>query len=162
GGLAAGGAASGDDRSCPHRRHRCRPDGGRVAQGCRAPAAGRTAFGSRHRLGRTAGGGRGGRVWPPPAALSARSPRPTPRLGAPAPAMIALVRRLLGRGTPIVSDAGPRDAGNFAELHGASFHRGWSEDELEQLLADHSVVAHRAVRGGTLIGLILSRIAADE
>jgi len=76
--------------------------------------------------------------------------------------MIALVRRLLSRGTPIVSDAGPRDAGNFAELHGASFHRGWSEDELEQLLADRSVVAHRAIRGGNLIGLILSRIAADE
>jgi [ribosomal protein S18]-alanine N-acetyltransferase len=76
--------------------------------------------------------------------------------------MIALVRRLLGRGTPIVSDAGPRDAGGFAELHGASFHRGWSEDELEQLLSDRSVVAHRATRAGGLVGLILSRIAADE
>jgi [ribosomal protein S18]-alanine N-acetyltransferase len=76
--------------------------------------------------------------------------------------MITLVRRLLGRTAPILSDAGPRDASSFAELHGASFHRGWSEDEFEQLLSDRNVVAHRASSAGSLIGLILSRIAADE
>ena len=76
--------------------------------------------------------------------------------------MITLVRRLLGSDLPILSPAGPQDASSFAALHGASFHSGWSEDELERLLAERNVVAHRALRGRSLVGLILSRLAADE
>ncbi len=47
----------------------------------------------------------------------------------------------------------------MAALHAASFHRGWSEHEFEQLLLDRNVVAHRAALGGKLVGFILSRMA---
>jgi ribosomal-protein-alanine N-acetyltransferase len=70
--------------------------------------------------------------------------------------------RLFGRGEPILSEAGPRDAAAFAALHGASFRRGWSEDEFERLLLDRSVLAHRATRGQRPIGFIISRTAAGE
>ncbi len=63
---------------------------------------------------------------------------------------------------PVLSEARKQDAGAFAALHAASFHRGWSEDELEHLLADRNVVAHRANRGSDLAGFILSRLTLDE
>ena len=71
-------------------------------------------------------------------------------------------RRLLGRAEPRLSEAGPRDAATIAALHAACFRRGWSEDEVERLLLDPSVVAHRAVAGRALAGFILSRMAAGE
>src|SRR5262249_36878125 len=43
-----------------------------------------------------------------------------------------------------------------------SFHRGWSDGEIESLLIDRSVVAHRAMAGRTMAGFILSRLAAGE
>jgi len=70
--------------------------------------------------------------------------------------------RLLGRAEPVVVEASPRDAGIIAALHAASFRRGWSEDELERLLIDRRVVAHRAMSGRALAGFILSRMAAGE
>ncbi len=76
--------------------------------------------------------------------------------------MIGLVSRLLARGEPVLSEAGPRDAGAMAVLHAASFHRGWSDGEFEQLLVDRNVVAHRACAGRNLVGFVLSRIAAGE
>jgi ribosomal-protein-alanine N-acetyltransferase len=76
--------------------------------------------------------------------------------------MIAIVNRLLGRGEPILSTASARDAHRLAELHAASFHRGWSDGEFEALLIDRNIVADRATVGGTLVGFILSRMAADE
>jgi ribosomal-protein-alanine N-acetyltransferase len=69
---------------------------------------------------------------------------------------------LFVRAEPVLSAAGPRDAVALAALHAASFNRGWSELELEQLLTDRSVVADRAVRGRRIVGFILSRRAADE
>src|SRR5438552_3060282 len=75
--------------------------------------------------------------------------------------MSALLDRLLGR-EPVLSEANPRDAAGFTKLHAASFRRGWSEDEFERLLSDHTVVAHRAMRGRALAGFILSRLAAGE
>jgi ribosomal-protein-alanine N-acetyltransferase len=48
--------------------------------------------------------------------------------------MIGFLRRLFTRGEPALSEAGPRDAGTIATLHGASFRRGWSELEVEALL----------------------------
>jgi ribosomal-protein-alanine N-acetyltransferase len=69
---------------------------------------------------------------------------------------------LFARAEPVLSAAGPRDAVALAALHAASFNRGWSEIELEQLLTDRSVVADRAVRGRRILGFILSRRAADE
>jgi ribosomal-protein-alanine N-acetyltransferase len=76
--------------------------------------------------------------------------------------MKRLFARLFGRPEPILSEAGPRDAGALAALHGASFRRGWSEDEFERLLLDRSVLAHRATLGQRPVGFIISRIAAGE
>ena len=76
--------------------------------------------------------------------------------------MMGLLRRLFARGEPALGEASPRDAGAIAALHAASFHRGWSEQEVEGLLIERSVVTHRAARGGTLCGFIMSRLAADE
>ena len=61
-----------------------------------------------------------------------------------------------------LSEAGPADAAAIAVLHAASFQRGWSDDELDRLLLDRNVVAHRAMIGRTLTGFILSRVAAGE
>jgi [ribosomal protein S18]-alanine N-acetyltransferase len=76
--------------------------------------------------------------------------------------MIELVTRLFGRGEPVLSPGSPRDARAMAVLHGASFHRGWSDGEFERLLGDRNVVVDRATVGNRLVGFILSRIAGDE
>jgi ribosomal-protein-alanine N-acetyltransferase len=47
-------------------------------------------------------------------------------------------------------------------LHGVSFARGWSEQEVEGLLIDRHVVAHRAMNGSAMAGFILSRLVEDE
>jgi len=73
-----------------------------------------------------------------------------------------MLRRLFGRGEPVLSAAGASDAHALAGLHAASFHRGWSDGEFEALLIDRNVVAHRAMVGRSLAGFIVSRIAADE
>src|SRR5215212_6267677 len=77
-------------------------------------------------------------------------------------AMMNLFGGLFRRRDAEISEAGTRDAAVIAGLHSAAFHRGWSESELESLLLDRSVVAHRAMRGRKLVGFILSRLAADE
>jgi ribosomal-protein-alanine N-acetyltransferase len=76
--------------------------------------------------------------------------------------MIAIVKRLFARGEPTLSEAGPRDAHALSELHQASFHRGWSDGEFEQLLFDRTVVAHRATLGRMLVAFILSRMVGEE
>jgi [ribosomal protein S18]-alanine N-acetyltransferase len=76
--------------------------------------------------------------------------------------MIGFLNRLLARGEPALSEATPRDAVAIAALHGISFHRGWSDSEIESLLLDRSVIAHRATAGRSLVGFILSRMASDE
>jgi ribosomal-protein-alanine N-acetyltransferase len=63
---------------------------------------------------------------------------------------------------PIVSDATTRDVAAIARLHAASFRRGWSDGEIEGMLLDHNVVAHRAMIGRHLAGFAMSRMAADE
>jgi ribosomal-protein-alanine N-acetyltransferase len=79
--------------------------------------------------------------------------------------MIGLLRKLT-RPEPVLSEASARDAAALAALHAAAFRRGWSEEEFEQLLADRSVIGHRAIvgtlAGRTLAGFILSRLAANE
>jgi len=70
--------------------------------------------------------------------------------------------RLFGWAAPTLSAAMPRDAASLATLHAASFNRGWSEHEFEQLLTDRSVIADRATSGSRNVGFILSRCAADE
>ena len=76
--------------------------------------------------------------------------------------MMDFIARLFGHGEPALSEARPRDAAAIAKLHGAAFHRGWSDGEIESMLIDRRVVAHRATLGRTMAGFILSRCAADE
>src|SRR3984893_9588232 len=76
--------------------------------------------------------------------------------------MRALLKCLFGRAEPVLAPAHPRDAPLLAALHAASFNRGWSEQEFEQLLTDRNVMADRAVSGRIRVGFILSRRAADE
>lgn len=76
--------------------------------------------------------------------------------------MIRALCRLLPRRAPMLSEASARDATAIATLHGASFHRGWSEHEVETLLIDRAVIAHRALVGSRLAGFILSRSAGGE
>ena len=76
--------------------------------------------------------------------------------------MMNIVTRLFARRSPVLSEAGARDARRLAALHTACFHRGWSEDEFERLLLDPAVVAHRAMASDNLVGFILSRCAAGE
>lgn len=76
--------------------------------------------------------------------------------------MMGLVARLLGRAEPRMAEANERDAAAIAAVHAASFQRGWGEDELRGLLLERNVVCHRAMMGRTLVGFILSRLAAGE
>jgi len=76
--------------------------------------------------------------------------------------MTGLFNRLLARGEPALSEAASRDGAAIAALHATSFRRGWSEPEVEALLLDRHVIAHRAVTGGKLAGFIMSRLVEDE
>ena len=76
--------------------------------------------------------------------------------------MIGFIANLFARPQPGISAATPADAADMAALHGASFHRGWSEDEFERLLIDRTVVAHRVTIGRRLVGFIISRIITGE
>lgn len=63
---------------------------------------------------------------------------------------------------PVIESATSRDARALAKLHAASFHRGWSEDEFELMLAQHNALVHRLRAGTGVIGFAASRLAADE
>ena len=76
--------------------------------------------------------------------------------------MMGLVARLIGRAEPTMAEASERDAAAIAAIQAASFQRGWGEDEFRNLLLDRNVVCHRAMMGRSLIGFILSRLAAGE
>jgi [ribosomal protein S18]-alanine N-acetyltransferase len=76
--------------------------------------------------------------------------------------MMRIVSRLLPSAQPTFADASPRDAEAIASLHAASFQRGWGDDEVYRLLLESAVVAHRAVIRHTIVGFIMSRMAADE
>ncbi|HTT47023.1 MAG TPA: ribosomal protein S18-alanine N-acetyltransferase [Pseudolabrys sp.] len=75
---------------------------------------------------------------------------------------MGLFTSLFARAEPVLSEAGSRDATAIAALHGASFARGWSEQEVEGLLTDRHVIAHRAMAGSSMAGFILSRVVEDE
>lgn len=76
--------------------------------------------------------------------------------------MMNFVTRLFARSDPVITEARPGDAAAIAAIHAASFKRGWGEDELQQLLGDRNVVAHRVTAGSAFAGFILSRLAAGE
>jgi ribosomal-protein-alanine N-acetyltransferase len=76
--------------------------------------------------------------------------------------MIGTLARLFARREPAISEASPSDAAAIAALHAASFNRGWSEEEIERLLVERNVVAHRALARTRLVAFILSRLVAGE
>jgi ribosomal-protein-alanine N-acetyltransferase len=76
--------------------------------------------------------------------------------------MMTWLARLFARSEPALSEASARDGAAIAPLHAASFRRGWSEQEVEGLLLDRHVIAHRAMRGSALAGFIMSRLVEDE
>jgi ribosomal-protein-alanine N-acetyltransferase len=76
--------------------------------------------------------------------------------------MIGFMSSFFARAEPAMSEAGPRDASAIAILHDASFQRGWSEQEVENLLLDRHVIAYRAMTGAKLAGFIMSRLVEGE
>jgi ribosomal-protein-alanine N-acetyltransferase len=76
--------------------------------------------------------------------------------------MSGLLSRLFARGEPALTEASPHDAMAIATLHGASFRRGWGEDEVERMLLDRNTLAHRATIGRALHGFIIARIISGE
>ena len=76
--------------------------------------------------------------------------------------LFAWLRDLFSAAEPSLSDASVKDAAAIGRLHGASFRRGWSDDEIERLLLDRSVIAHRVTVGRAFAGFIMSRVAAGE
>jgi ribosomal-protein-alanine N-acetyltransferase len=76
--------------------------------------------------------------------------------------MIAWLSELWGGGAAAVEPATLRDAPKLAQLHGASFHRGWGEGEFESMLVERNTLVHRLRIGGRTIGFAVSRLAADE
>jgi ribosomal-protein-alanine N-acetyltransferase len=76
--------------------------------------------------------------------------------------VIAWLSDLWGGGAVAIEPATLRDAPKLAQLHGASFHRGWGEGEFEQMLAERNTLVHRLRQGRKIIGFAVSRMAADE
>jgi ribosomal-protein-alanine N-acetyltransferase len=76
--------------------------------------------------------------------------------------MIPWLSDLWGGGALAIEPASLRDAPKLAQLHGASFHRGWGEGEFEQMLAERNTLVHRLRQGRKIIGFAVSRMAADE
>jgi ribosomal-protein-alanine N-acetyltransferase len=76
--------------------------------------------------------------------------------------MIAFINNLFARAAPALSEASAHDAAAIAMLHAASFRRGWSEQEVEGLLIERTVLTHRAMTGSRMAGFIMTRLAADE
>jgi ribosomal-protein-alanine N-acetyltransferase len=77
-------------------------------------------------------------------------------------AIIPWLSGLWGGGALAIEPASLRDAPKLAQLHGASFHRGWGETEFEQMLAERNTLVHRLRQGRKTIGFAVSRMAADE
>lgn len=67
-----------------------------------------------------------------------------------------------GGSAAAVEPASLRDAARLAQLHGASFHRGWGEGEFEAMLSERNTLVHRLRLGRKVIGFAVSRLAADE
>jgi [ribosomal protein S18]-alanine N-acetyltransferase len=65
-------------------------------------------------------------------------------------------------GTAVIEPATLRDAPRLAQLHGASFHRGWGEGEFEGMLTERNTLVHRQRIGRKIVGFAVSRMAADE
>ena len=67
-----------------------------------------------------------------------------------------------GDSKPSIEAASLRDAPRLAQLHGASFHRGWGEGEFEGMIAERNTLVHRLRLGRKTVGFAVSRMGADE
>lgn len=76
--------------------------------------------------------------------------------------MMAWFFGLWNADTALIEPATLRDTPKLAELHGASFHRGWGEGEFETMLSERNTLVHRLRLGRKVIGFAVSRMAADE
>jgi [ribosomal protein S18]-alanine N-acetyltransferase len=76
--------------------------------------------------------------------------------------MRSWLSNLWGGGPAVIEPATLRDAPKLAQLHAASFHRGWGEGEFEGMLTERNTLVHRLRRGRKVIGFAVSRMAADE
>jgi ribosomal-protein-alanine N-acetyltransferase len=76
--------------------------------------------------------------------------------------MSGWLSRLFAPATTSIEPASMRDAAKLSQLHRASFHRGWGQGEFETMLAERNTFTQRLMLGRTLIGFIISRLAADE
>jgi ribosomal-protein-alanine N-acetyltransferase len=76
--------------------------------------------------------------------------------------MMAWLSELWGGGQALVEPASQRDATAFAQIHGASFHRGWGEGEFERMLSERNTLVHRLRMGRKTVGFSVSRLAAEE
>jgi ribosomal-protein-alanine N-acetyltransferase len=76
--------------------------------------------------------------------------------------MRAWLCELWSGGTAAVEPAGLRDAPALAQIHGASFHRGWGESEFDSMLTERNTLVHRLRMGRKVVGFAVSRMAADE
>ena len=76
--------------------------------------------------------------------------------------MIAWFSGLWNGGPVVIEPATLRDAPTLAQLHGASFHRGWGEGEFEGMLTERNTLVHRLRSGRKVIGFAVSRMALDE
>lgn len=64
--------------------------------------------------------------------------------------------------TAVVEAATARDAGRLAQLHDASFARGWGEGEFESMIGERNTLVQRLRLGRKTIGFAVSRMGADE
>ncbi len=76
--------------------------------------------------------------------------------------MIALLSRLWRKTPAVVEPATRRDVSALARLHAASFHRGWGENEFDDMLRESNTLVHRLRLGPSVIGFAVSRMAVDE
>jgi [ribosomal protein S18]-alanine N-acetyltransferase len=76
--------------------------------------------------------------------------------------MMTWLSELWGSGQAVVEPASLRDAAALAEIHGASFHRGWGEGEFERMIAERNTLVHRLRLGRKVVGFSVSRMGADE
>jgi ribosomal-protein-alanine N-acetyltransferase len=65
-------------------------------------------------------------------------------------------------GNVVVHTATGRDTRRLAEIHAASFHHGWGEDEFDRMLAERNTLLQVLRMGSNIIGFAISRIGADE
>jgi [ribosomal protein S18]-alanine N-acetyltransferase len=76
--------------------------------------------------------------------------------------MMTWLSELWSGGTAAVEPASLRDAPALAQIHSASFHRGWGEGEFETMLSERNTLVHRLRMRRKTIGFAVSRMAADE